>query len=115
MDLSRELEVNDRRLQFDAELREIQMEVNGYQHTYFEPPESVRLEYDAIVYIKSLMNVRRANNRSYSIRDGYLVTIISRDCETILPRVIQEHFERCTPERSFVKDNLYHFPFTIYY
>lgn len=115
MDLLQSLEVNDRRLQFDEALRNLQILVNGYQHTYFEPPESIRLQYDAVVYVKSNMNVTRANNRSYGIRDGYLVTVISRDPETTLPRAIQETFERCSPERPFVKDNLYHFPFSIYY
>lgn len=115
MDRQQAVEINDRRLLFDEKLRELQIQANGYQHTYFEPPESVRMQYDAVVYEKTAMNVRRANNRSYSVRDGYKVTVISRDSETPLPRMIQEHFERCAPERPFVTDNLYHFPFTIYY
>ena len=105
----------DRRLLLDAELREIQNEILGYQHTYFEPPESVRMQYDAVVYELTDLNVRRASNRSYTIRDGYQVTVISRDAETKMPHAIQEHFERCSPGRPFVKDNLHHFPFTIYY
>lgn len=105
----------DRRLKLDEELREIQETELGYQHTYFEPPESVRMKYDAVVYQKTDMNVKRANNRSYNIRDGYFVTVISHDPETTVPRAIQEHFERCSPGRSFVRDNLHHFPFTIFY
>lgn len=105
----------DRRLQLDAELREVQEEILGYHHTYFEPTESVRMKYDAIVYEKSAMNVQRASNRSYTIRDGYQVTVISRDPETKMPWAIQNHFERCAPGRPFVRDNLYHFPFTIFY
>ena len=105
----------DRRLQLDDELRELQTEVLGYQHTYFEPPESIRMEYDAVVYSRSVLNVRRANNKSYLTRDVYRVTVISRDPETPMPKALQEHFERCAPERFFVRDNLHHFPFTIYY
>lgn len=115
MDRQQAQAINDRRLIFDAELRDLQIEALGYQNTYFEPPESVRMNYDAVVYQKSSPNVRRANNRSYSVRTSYLVTVISRDPETVLPRLIQEHFERCAPERPFVTDNLYHFPFTIFY
>jgi len=105
----------DRRLKLDAELREIQETVLGYQHTYFEPTEAVRLKYDAVVYERTTMNVRRADNRAYAIRDSYQVTVISRDPETLVPKAIQEHFERCAPGRFFVRDNLYHFPFTIFY
>lgn len=115
MDRQQAAEVNDRRLLLDNELRQLQIDANGYQHTYFEPPESIRMTYDAVVYERAMPNVRRADNRSYSIRDGYKVTVISRDAETPLPRMLQEHFERCAPERPFVTDNLYHFPFTIYY
>ena len=105
----------DRRKKFDAELRALQQDYLGYQHTYFEPPEEVRMQYDAVVYENQGMDVRRANNKSYLIRPTYQVTIISRDAETLLPRMIQEHFERCNPGRPFVRDNLYHFPFTIVY
>lgn len=105
----------DRRLEFDQELRAIQEENLGYQHTYFEPTESARLKYDAVVYKKTDMNVRRADNKSYSVRDGYLVTVISKDPETPVPHAIQWHFSRCSPGKSFVRDNLYHFPFTIFY
>jgi len=105
----------DRRLKFDEELREVQLLINGYHHTYFEPPETVRMKYDAVIYQRQEFNVRRADNRSYLIRDGYLVTVISRDPETKLPQAIQDHFERCSPGRFFVRDNLYHFPFTIFY
>lgn len=105
----------DRRQMFDDELRAIQVEVNGYHHTYFEPPESVRLQYDAIVYSNPDMNVRRADNNTYNVRKGYQVMVISRDPESKLPEAIQWHFARCNPGKFFVRDNLYHFPFTIYY
>lgn len=105
----------DRRLQLDAELREIQIETNGYQNTYFEPTEDVRLKYDAVVYSRTGFNVRRADDKSYMVRDAYQVTVISRDPETCLPAGIQWRFKRCSPGKFFVRDNLYHFPFTIIY
>ena len=105
----------DRRISLDAELRAIQNEILGYQHTYFEPPESVRMQYDAVVYNRTGFNVRRADDKSYNVRDSYQVMVISRDPETPLPAAIQWHFARCTPGKFYVKDNLHHFPFTIIY
>ena len=105
----------DRRLKFDEELRDLQIEALGYQHTYFEPTESVRLQYDAVIYKRSTLNVSRADNHSYTARDVFDVTIISRDPETTLPAVFQWHFARCNPGKFFIRDNLYHFPFTIIY
>lgn len=106
---------NKQRDKLDRELREIQMKCLGYHNTYFEPTEKTRLKYDAIVYKLGGMDVKNADNRSYFIRNGWDVTCISQDPETIVPRMIQEHFERCSPGKPFVSDNLYHFPFTIYY
>lgn len=105
----------DRRLKLDEELRLLQIEVLGYQHTYFEPPESVRLTYDAVVYNRTGYDVKRADDRGYTVRDQYQVLVISRDAETELPKAILEHFPYCSPGRPTVTDNLYHFPITIYF
>ena len=105
----------DRRLQLDDELRSILQEVLGYVNIYFQPPDSVLMKYDCIRYARKTFGVIWANDRSYNIRDQYEITVISRDPDSELPRKIQEHFKFCRPGRQFVADNLYHFPFTIYY
>ena len=105
----------DRRLKLDQELRDLQEEILGYQHTYFEPPESVRMKYDAVVYQRTGYDTVKANDKNYIVRDQYQVMVISRDAETALPKAILEHFSYCSPGRPTVTDNLYHFPFTIYY
>ena len=105
----------DRRLQLDAELRGILQEALGYVNIYFQPPDSVLMKYDCIRYVRNTFKVIYANDRSYNIRDEYQVTVISRDPDSELPRKIQEHFQMCRPGRQYMADNLYHFPFTIYY
>ncbi len=105
----------ERRKLLDQELRDIQTKCLGYQHTYFNPIDGIRMQYDCVIYNMSAMNERKANNKTYLNRAIYNVTVVSRDPETPVPWAIQEHFERCKPERFFVTDNLYHFPFTIIY
>ena len=75
----------DRRLMLDEKLRDVQLEVLGYQHTYFEPPESVKMKYDAIVYERTSFHIRRADDKGYLIRDEYQVMVISHDPETKVP------------------------------
>ena len=104
-----------RRDEFDDELRQLQRDVLGYQNTYFQPPQEQKLKYDCVVYEITGFDTKRADNKSYLTRPSFQVTVISRDPETPLPRAIQEHFERCAPGRFFVRDNLYQFPFTIFY
>lgn len=105
----------DRRLLLDEELREIHQEYEKNDYIYFEPPEGYKMKYNAIVYELMDPDVKRANNRSYLIRNKWQVNVITRNVESEEPRAIQEHFECCTPGRPFVRDNLYHFPFTIFY
>ena len=105
----------DRRLMLDEKLRQVQLDILGYQHTYFEPPEDVSMKYDAVVYERTGFHVRRADNKGYVIRDEYQVMVISRDPETELPKRILEDFELCSPGKPFVKDNLWQFPFTLYF
>lgn len=105
----------DRRLKLDEKLRELQNEVWGYQHTYFEPPEDVTIKYNAVIYERTGFHVRRADDKGYLVRDAYQVMIISYDPEDILPRKLVETFSHCSPGKFFVRDNLWHFPFTIYF
>lgn len=105
----------DRRLQLDEELREILQEVLGYVNIYFQPPDSVLMRYDCIRYRRTTLQPTYANNKTYNLRDQYEIIVISRDPDSELPRKIQEHFQFCRPGRQYMADNLYHFPFTLYY
>lgn len=105
----------DRRLKLDAELRELLQEILGYVNIYYQPNEAVHMKYDCIIYKQQTMAVRRANNRTYYLRAQYEVTVVTRDPDSPLPRALQEHFQLCAPGRKFMADNLYHFPFTIFY
>ena len=42
-------------------------ELLGSRHVYYQPPESLKMEYPAIRYSKNDIRVDRANNNSYSI------------------------------------------------
>ena len=105
----------DRRLQLDNELREVLQEAVGYVNLYYQPPASVRMHYDAIRYEETTMYPRHADDRAYLINTEYQVIVISRDPDSPIPRMIQKRFQLCRPGRKYVADNLYHYPFTIYY
>lgn len=105
----------DRRLKLDAELREILQEALGYVHLYFQPPASVQMKYDCIRYEEQTMKPQYADNKVYAAHTQYRVTVISRDPDCEIPRMLLERFQYCMPDRKYVADNLYHYPFTIYY
>lgn len=105
----------DRRLLFDEELRALLQEVLGYVNIYYEPDESTRMKYDAIVYKQMTMKIMYANDRTYNATDCYQVIAVSRDPDSPLPRAIQMRFPMCAPSTKYMSENLYHFPFTIYF
>ena len=87
----------------------------GNKNVYFQPPESKKLNYDCIIYYRSRIETKKANNRNYMFANHYDVTLIYRDPDSELPRKILENFQYCTNTNHFTADNLYHDVFTLYY
>lgn len=105
----------ERRLLLDNELREILQDTLGYVNLYYQPPASVSMKFDCIRYEEATYNVRYADDQAHILHTEYQVIVITRDPDSELPRKIQEHFPLCSPGRKYVADDLYHFPFTLYY
>ena len=97
------------------ELHEELCAVLGTRNVYFQAPESVRMEYDAIRYKLAGKDLRHANNKVYRITNMYDGVIITRDPDTTIPDQLLAHFEMCSFGRPYTADNLHHYPFTLYY
>lgn len=100
-----------RRLQLHEKL----CEILGTRNVYFQPPESLKLQYDAIVYNIADRNDIRADEMQYRNYTGYDVLFISRDPDSIIPITILNSFLYCRHSRSYSADNLHHDMFRIYY
>jgi hypothetical protein len=87
----------------------------GSKNVYFTPPPSVRMQYDAIRYELGGKDIKRANNRLYFYTNQYDGVVITRNPDSPIPDKLLAHFEMCSFGKPYVADNLYHFPFTIYY
>lgn len=90
-------------------------EILGSRNVYFNPPESVKMKYDAIRYELGGKDIKRANNKVYQKTNRYEGVVISLSPETTIPDEILSHFEMCSLGRPYVADNLYHYPFTLYF
>ena len=88
-------------------------EILGSRNVYFQPPESVKIQYPAIVY--SLRNIERefANNLKYVITPSYEVTLIDKNPDSEYVEKILE-LPYSDFDRQFASDNLNHYVFTIY-
>lgn len=98
----------ERRLLFDEKLRD----VTGLTNVYYDPPESIFMEYPAIVYKKTKMPVRYANNKKYIKHLAFEVKLICEDADSIYVDLLHE-MEYSTFDRHFIADDLHHDVFTI--
>jgi hypothetical protein len=86
----------------------------GSRNVYYNPPESIKMKYPAIVYSRGRIDTTHANNAVYSLHNGYSLTYIDEDPDNETVDKIAA-LPRCRFDRFFVSDNLNHYTFTIYY
>lgn len=100
-----------RRLQFDQELRDIL----GTTNVYFQPPTTLQMKYPCIIYFKTSLPARYANNLVYQYKQGYTVTYVSKDPDDEKPYDILKHFQYAKPDSFYKSENLNHTKLTIFY
>lgn len=91
------------------------MAILGTENVYFQPPESLELDYPCIVYSKAGIRTQSANNKHYIFNQRYDVTVIYEDPDEDISMRLLEHFSQISFGRTFVSDNLYHDTLTLYY
>lgn len=100
----------DRRLLF----HEVLCEVLGSRNVYFQPPESVKMCYPAIVYARNSIKPTYANNGVYLSQMEYSVTVIDKDPDSpIVGKVALLPTSKFN--RHYEKDNLNHDVYTIFF
>lgn len=97
------------------ELQAILEEILGSRNVYFQPPETVRMKYDAIRYELGGKDIKRADNRLYLSTNQYDGVVITTDPDTSIPDKLLSYFEMCSFGRPYTADNLNHYPFTLYF
>ena len=96
------------------ELHSLLQELLGSSNVYYQPPESIKMQYDAIRYSKQTIMSRYANDRKYMMRDRYELIVISRLPDNPVIKKLLE-LPYCSYDRHYIADNLHHDVLTIYY
>ena len=89
--------------------------VLGSRNVYFQPPESIKMRYPAIVYELADIMTDRANNKNYIRNHRYTLTLIHDDPDNELKDILLDEFRNISFDRVFVKDNLYHYVYDLFY
>ena len=102
--------LTNRRLELSALLRNTLSSDN----VYFQPPETVKMKYPAIVYsLDNIQNVH-ADDGVYLSHRRYSVTLIDKNPDSSIVERLSA-FPMCQFNRHYTSDNLNHFVFTLYF
>ncbi len=86
----------------------------GSRNVYFQPPPSVQMRYPAIIYSRSDIDTKYANNAVYLNDVAYQITVIDSNPDSEIVMKVA-NLPKCRFNRHYVSDNLNHDVFTIYY
>ena len=89
--------------------------VLGSRNVYFQPPESLKLKYPAIVYGLADIMTDKANNRNYIRKHRYTVTLIHTDPDNELKDSILDLFNNISFDRVYASDGLYHYVYDLFF
>lgn len=95
-------------------LHELLCEALGSRNVYFQPPESVKMKYPAIVYSRNRIDNEHADDGVYIQSPSYSVTVIDKNPDSEIIENISL-LPRCRFDRHYISDNLNHDVFTVYY
>lgn len=86
----------------------------GSRNVYYQPPESVKMQYPAIVYFRNSIENNHANDSVYNQNVSYEIIVIYKDPDSEIPLTVSQ-LPLCKFNRRYTADNLYHDVFTLYF
>ena len=88
--------------------------IPGVVKVYFQPPESIKLVYPAIVFKYNDIKNNFADDSVYRQSWYYQITVIDKNPDSGIMKAVSK-LPGIKFDRHFVSDNLNHYVFTIYY
>ena len=82
-------------------LNEALQKVLGSKNVYFQPSENVKIQYDCII--------------RYINHDFYELIAITRNPDSHIVDDLEQAFEYCEHQRSYITNGLYHHVIYLYY
>ncbi len=83
-------------------------------NVYYQAPNNLAMKYPAIVYSKSKLKNKHANDSVYYQKTSYSITVISKTIDDDIVEAISK-LSQCSYERRNIIDGLYQDIFEMYY
>lgn len=96
------------------ELQTMLENILGSRNVYFQPPENVKIKYPAIIYSRTRIDGRFANNNVYKLDHAYQVVYVHTNPDDPMIDTLAQ-IPTCRFQREYAADNLYHDVFIIYF
>lgn len=88
-------------------LSKILRQILGNNHVYYQPPETIKIEYDAIIYSLKDVDGLYADNRLYHMTRHYQLNFISQSPDnTVVERLMEDL--NATFVRRYTQNGLYY-------
>lgn len=91
------------------------VDVLGSRNVYFQPPESIRMNYPCIKYDKDNNWTLHADDSKFIGKSRYTVTLIDYDPDSDEFNSKLNEIPYSSLDRTYTADNLNHFVYTIYF
>lgn len=96
------------------DLRSDLVELHENDNVYYQPPESLKMQYSAIRFSRKNIDVKYANNTAHIMRNCYEVIVIDKKPNNpVIEKLLAMPY--CSYDRHYVADNLHHDVLTLYY
>lgn len=102
--------MNDSRLKLHTDL----LEILGSNNVYFQPPESIKMKYPAIVYSRSDIENRYAGDNVYNQNFKFKVIVVDYEPDSLIVQKMSK-FKYASFDRHYVANGLNHDMFTVNY
>lgn len=86
----------------------------GSSNVYFQPPESIKMAYPCIIYSRDNSSTYFADNNPYKNQIRYQVIVVDKNPDSLILSKI-DSIPLCKFQRHYVKDNLNHDIYNLYY
>lgn len=83
-------------------------------HVYFQTPPNVAMEYPCIRYKLDDVRTDHADDKPYSHRKRYQVTVIDPNPDSTIPDLVGA-LPTCAFDRFYTADNLNHFVYKLFF
>ncbi len=86
----------------------------GSTNVYYQPPETLKINYPAIIYSKSRIDTKKADDSTYLKNTRYNIIVVDKKPDNpVIDKLLGLQY--CSYDRHYTSDKLNHDSLILYY